>query len=87
MIATERPTIADNESPNVEACEEAHYLGGGFFTKLWEGKLADAYCQADGDNRPMMEDTFSKDEIVSVGLQNGWSDKEYLARLIEERWG
>lgn len=75
--------------PTINGMKEAYRLGGGFMTKLWDGHLADAYCHADGNNRPMMEDAFTQEEVVSVGLENDgpFSQRDYLSNLIDERWG
>lgn len=75
-------------APNVEDCKEAYRLGGGFMKKLWDGHLADAFCHADGNNRPMMAKEFTKNEIVSVGLSNDgpFNQYDYLENLIDEKF-
>jgi hypothetical protein len=74
--------------PNVEDCKEAYRLSGGFMTKLWDGHLADAFCHADGNNRPMMAEEFDKEEIISVGLSNDgpFRQYDYLENLIGEKF-
>lgn len=74
-------------APNADDCQEAYRLGGGFMQKLWDGHLADAFCHADGNNRPLMAREFSEEEIVSVGLSSDgpFRDYDYLSNLIAEK--
>lgn len=76
------------QAPNVEDCQEAYRLGGGFMTKLWDGDLADAFLHADGNNRPMMKDTFDRQEIISIGISNDalFGDAKYVRKLINEKY-
>jgi len=73
--------------PHSENCKDAYRNGGGFFQKLWDGHLADAFCHADDNNRRLMAREFGEAEIVSVGLSNDgpFSDYEYIRNLISER--
>lgn len=74
--------------PNPEDCKEAYRLSGGFMQKLWDGHLADAFCHADGNNRPMMAREFTKEEIISVGLSSDgpFNDYNYLEKIISEKF-
>ena len=51
--------------PKASCVEEAVALGGSVFNHLWEGKLWDAWVDADNTNRALMKKVFDKYEIES----------------------
>lgn len=71
----------NNEAPMREAVETAMRLGGGFFSKVWDGDYAEAYLHADPNNRRIIEQAYNK-QFVSDNADSG-----YLGRVVREKWG
>lgn len=71
---------ADGGMPTVESVEEAARLGGGFFQKVWEGDLSEAFMHADSSNQRIIAAAYSK------GVVQAHADSEYDEGIIEERW-
>lgn len=63
-----------------EAVETAQRLGGGFFQKVWDGELAEAFLHADGNNKQIMREAFDKVRIIRD------ADSDYLAGVVDERY-
>ena len=66
--------------PTVEAVETAQQLGGGFFGKVWDGDLADAFMHADSNNQQIIAEAYSKEAVKAYALD------EYSKGIVEERW-
>lgn len=85
--ADSQATADEASEPNQSSLSEAYQLGGGFFTKLWDGELASAYMHADGNNQSMIEDVFTKDEVIRVGVEQEDMQRNYIEQIVNERWG
>lgn len=70
---------ADGGAPTVESVEEAARLGGGFFQKVWEGDIVDAFLHADSNNQRLFREAFTQAELEAQAT-------EYETKLIRERW-
>lgn len=63
-----------------EAVETAHRLGGGFFQKVWEGDVLEAFKHADGNNQRIIAEAYAKDYLL------GLADNQMERNIVEERW-
>lgn len=63
-----------------EAVETAHRLGGGFFQKVWEGDVLEAFKHADGNNQRIIAEAYAKDYLL------GLADNQMERNIVNERW-
>lgn len=70
---------ADDGAPTVDSVEKAARLGGGFFQKVWDGDIVDAFLHADSNNQRLFREAFAREELEAQAT-------EYETKLIRERW-
>lgn len=60
-------------------------VAGGFFTKLWNGRLFDAFLHADGSNTPLLLEVFGPAKIRNAGAAIEKYDIDYCTTMVNER--
>jgi len=63
-----------------EAVETAQRLGGGFFQKVWEGDVLEAFKHADHNNQRIIAEAYAKDYLLAQ------ADSQMERNIVEERW-
>lgn len=63
-----------------EAVETAQRLGGGFFQKVWDGDVLEAFKHADGNNQRIIAEAYGKDYLLSL------TSSEMERNIVNERW-
>lgn len=58
--------------------------GGGFFQKMWDGELFEAWCHADINNKLMLLACFGEGEIIENGVRAG-KPLDFSRRMVTER--
>jgi hypothetical protein len=68
------------ERPFEEAVDTARRLGGGFFQKVWEGDVLEAFKHADSNNQKVIAEAYAKDYLL------GQCDNQMERNIVNERW-
>lgn len=63
-----------------DAIETAQRLGGGFFQKVWNGDVLEAFKHADGNNQRVIAEAYAKDFLL------GQCDSQMERNIVNERW-
>lgn len=58
---------------------------GGFFSKLWNGDVFDAFLHADASNARMMLDVLGAEEIRDHGVDQGGYQIEWATTMVNEK--
>jgi len=69
--------LADGDDPT--------RVAGGFFSKLWDGDVFDAFLHADGNNTPLMLEVFSPKQIRDHAVDEGDYSIDYATRMVNDR--
>jgi len=59
--------------------------GGGFFAKVWNGDLFDAFLHADGSNTPLMLEVFGPEKIRRQGVDEAGYGLDYATRMVNDK--
>jgi hypothetical protein len=70
----------NDESTLDEAVRTAKRLGGGFFQKVWEGDVLEAFKHADGNNQRIIAEAYAKDYLI------GQCNNQMERNIVNERW-
>lgn len=62
------------------AVEKAQRLGGGFFTKVWNGDVLESFKVADGNNKRIIAEAYTKDFL------HAQCDNRMERNIVNERW-
>ena len=71
---------ADDDSTLDEAVRTAQRLGGGFFQKVWDGDVLEAFKHADGNNQRIIAEAYAKDYLL------GQASSDMERNIVEERY-
>jgi hypothetical protein len=60
-------------------------IAGGWFTKLWTGKLFWALCHADNRNAAALAEVFDRRDFVEDGVDSEGEPLDYVERMVDDR--
>jgi len=60
-------------------------VAGGFFTKVWNGDVFEAFMHADGNNTPLMLEVFSPKQIRDHGVDKEDYGIDFATRKVNEK--
>lgn len=70
----------NGESTMDEAVRTAMRLGGGFFQKVADGEVAEAFMHADSNNQRVIAEAYTRERVMAD------ADGDYYAGIVDERW-
>lgn len=68
----------------LERGDDPTSVAGGWFTKMWEGKLFWALCYADGRNTAALAELFDRDDFIRDGVDSENEPLDYVQRMVEQ---